>query len=234
MQQAPKLTELELDAIEATAGTQVRVALDKARIKEYADFMLQGQFFPPMTVFNPPGSLHYYLADGFHRLEAAKSVGYETFPCEMYAGTLRDALQYALGANHDHGLPRTQQDRRNAIALALKDPEWSKWSNAQIARLCHVDDKTVAKVRKELNIPAPDKVKTAQLDGEGKVVEQKSKKARKSAPIDSGNRKELLTAIATIKAMPFSGAEAVERLGLESLGEDLAYCRDWFTEATGG
>src|SRR5262249_3718991 len=46
-------------------------------------------------------------------------------------------------------------DTRNAIKIALNDPEWGGWSDSQIAKLCHVDHKTVASVRSSLgNFPS--------------------------------------------------------------------------------
>lgn len=237
MKSKPKMTELNLNEIEATAGTQVRRLLDQRTIDDYAEAMLAGSIFPPLTVFSPKGSERYVLADGFHRLQAALECGYESFACEVYHGSVHDALEYALGANDEHGLRRSNKDKRNAIEIALKDPKWSKWSNAEIARLCRVDDKTVAKVRTERNIPAPEKVKTKQKTKDGATVEQSPKKAkvRKSEPsgngVDKQNRFDIITAIDIIKTMPFDGAEAVDRLGLEEYAGDFAYCRDWFGQA---
>jgi ParB-like chromosome segregation protein Spo0J len=41
----------------------------------------------------------YYLADGFHRVAAAKSVNLEELPAEIRVGTKREAMLYACGAN---------------------------------------------------------------------------------------------------------------------------------------
>jgi hypothetical protein len=240
------MMELNLNEIEATAGTQVRRVLDQRTIDDYAEAMLAGAIFPPLTVFSPKGSERYVLADGFHRRESALECGYESFPCEMYHGSVHDALEYALGANDEHGLRRSNKDKRNAVELALKDPKWAKWSNAQIARLCRVSDQLVAKVRTESNLPAPDKVKMKSRSG--KTIERKattsrenetsdSDQVRNSEPandVDKRNRFDIVTAIDIIKSMPFSGAEAVERLDLEELAEDFRYCRDWFDVETDG
>jgi hypothetical protein len=65
-------------------------------------------------------------------------------PCEIRQGSLRDAILFACGANAVHGLRRTNKDKRRAVRTLLKDPEWSQWTDVEIARRCAVDPKTVA------------------------------------------------------------------------------------------
>lgn len=55
-------------------------------------------------------------------------------------------------ANADHGLRRSNEDKRKAVGLLLADAEWSKLSNAEIARLCNVSHTFVNNTR---NPPAP-------------------------------------------------------------------------------
>jgi uncharacterized ParB-like nuclease family protein len=170
------MPELNLNEIENDAGTQFRQKLDQATIDDYSEAMLAGAIFPPLTVFSPKGSQRYVLADGFHRLEAARECGHQTIAAEIREGGARDAVEYALGANDAHGLRLSNKDKRKKIEAALKDPEWSSWSNREIAKLCRVGDKTVAKVRTESNLLAPDKVKTPKTDKGGNPVTQKAKK----------------------------------------------------------
>jgi hypothetical protein len=54
---------------------------------------------------------------------------------------------YAVGANASHGLKRTNRDKRNAVLVLLKDPEWQGWSDREIARRCVVSPHTVAAER---------------------------------------------------------------------------------------
>src|SRR5581483_8502193 len=73
----------------------------------------------------------------------------------VYAGTKRDALRHALGANAENGLRLTNDDNRRKVTRALADDEWKTWSDVQLGDLCKVSDRFVAKVRKELGaIPA--------------------------------------------------------------------------------
>jgi hypothetical protein len=47
-------------------------------------------------------------------------------------------------------LPRTNADKRRAVALLLADSEWSQWSDREIARHCQVDNKVVGRMRQKL------------------------------------------------------------------------------------
>ena len=60
-----------------------------------------------------------------------------------------DAQWASLAANKDHGLRRSQADKRRAIRRALKQREEEK-PNTKIAEHVGCDDKTVAKYRREL------------------------------------------------------------------------------------
>ena len=164
-----------INEIEATANTQVRRMLDKGVIEEYAEAMQAGALFPALTVFAEKDSQRYILADGFHRLEAAKASGLAHFSCEVLRGGVHAALGHALGANDQHGLRRTNADKRNAVELALKDPEWAQWSHANIARLCRVADKTVAKIREDMVLSGDiEPLETTKYNKAGKEISRKS------------------------------------------------------------
>jgi hypothetical protein len=141
---------LSLDRI-ATEGTQARVALSHTVIREYAEALKDGVAFPPIDVFFDETT--YWLADGFHRVEAAKSAGLVAMAATVHAGGQREALLHALGANETHGHRRTDDDRRHAVALMLADPAWQEWSDREIARQCHVSHMLVNRVRRRLEPP---------------------------------------------------------------------------------
>ena len=245
--------EISIDEIEATANTQVRHRLDARVIEEYAEAMQAGANFPALTVFAEKDSQRYILADGFHRLEAAKASGLAHFNCEVKRGGVRAALGHALGANDQHGLRRTNADKRNAVELALQDPKWCAWSNVDISRLCRVSDKTVARVREDLVLAGEiDDPETVMMTRKGKTVERKAGQSRsfgnpkegknreKSRPSknsnspkssDQVNKDEVLSAIETIKLIPHDGAEAMRRWRVADFVSDFAYCRDWLDEA---
>ena len=54
---------------------------------------------------------------------AAGSLGLTEIEAEIRDGTRRDAILYAVGANSDHGMKRSNRDKRNAVMTLLKDPE---------------------------------------------------------------------------------------------------------------
>lgn len=137
--------EIELDIIRTDGGTQPRAQLDLLTVQEYATAMRDGAIFPPVLLFFDGES--HWLADGFHRLEAAREVGRATLDAEIRAGSQRDAVLYSVGANGEHGLRRTNADKRQAVMTMLNDEEWGKWSDAEIARRCHVSAAYVGSLR---------------------------------------------------------------------------------------
>ena len=62
-------------------------------------------------------------------------------------GSQRDAILCSVGANAAHGLLRTNDDKCRAVMVLLNDPEWSGWSDREVARQCAVHHRTVAKLR---------------------------------------------------------------------------------------
>jgi len=63
-------------------------------------------------------------------------------------------------ANATHGLRRTNQDKRRAVELLLNDPEWSGWSDHEIARACGVTQPFVSKLRNSLFTANSDNTQT--------------------------------------------------------------------------
>lgn len=144
----PAIVELEIDKIDSTPAAQARIELDLETVDRYAEAKEAGVQFPPATVFYD-GTAHY-LGDGLHRLSADKKIGKTTLRSEIRPGTKRDAILYALGANAAHGLPRSNADKRRAVAAILVDPEWSEWSDNVIAAKANVSQPFVSKLRREL------------------------------------------------------------------------------------
>lgn len=145
---------LAVSQIRTDGGTQPRVLTNDQTVKEYAERYKAGDAFPPIVVFFD-GEYHW-LGDGNHRLLAQMvELGRKSVLAEIRKGTRRDALLYAMGANTDHGLRRTNQDKRRAVEVLLTDEEWSQWSNVVIARHTGVGESFVRKVRDELAAAAP-------------------------------------------------------------------------------
>ena len=148
------VVEIPLTSIK-DGDAQMRVEMHPETVADYAADMLDGAVFPPVIVFHDGAD--YWLADGFHRVEAARKIDRKEIEVEIRDGTARDAILHGIGANATHGLRRTQADKRRAVERLLTDPEWAAWSDRKIAQLAKVDHKTVGKIRRELTgeIPTP-------------------------------------------------------------------------------
>ena len=129
-------------------GAQMRVEMNPEVVREYADDMAAGAVFPLVEVYYD-GSI-YWLAEGYHRVAAARLLERETIDAEVLDGGERDAILRGIGSNASHGLRRTQADKRRAVERLLHDEEWGKWSDRKIATVAKVDHKTVGKVRHDL------------------------------------------------------------------------------------
>jgi hypothetical protein len=142
-----RMDSIQLSGIK-DGGAQMRTEMRFETVDEYATEMLDGATFPPIVVFHD--GTDFWLADGYHRVEAGRKIGQETIVAEIREGSLRDAILHGVGSNAVHGLRRTQADKRRAVERLLNDPEWARWSDRKIAEIAKVDHKTVGTIRKEL------------------------------------------------------------------------------------
>ncbi len=137
---------IALDNITLDPRCQPRTEMDPQLILDYVEAMRNGATFPPVIVYHDGSD--YYLADGFHRVEATRLAGMSEIACDVRQGGLRDAMLHAVGANAAHGKRRTNADKRRAVETMLKDDEWSQLGDREIARRCAVTHPFVAKVRR--------------------------------------------------------------------------------------
>lgn len=152
-------TTLPCRLLRTDGGTQPRAELHGPVVDDYREAMGEGAVFPPLVVFHDGAS--YWLADGFHRLQAAKELDRTEIAVELHQGSQRDAILYSCGANAQHGLARSNEDKRRAVDRLLTDPEWGRWSDHEIARRAAVTHRMVGRRREELFPPTP-----TQLTGE--------------------------------------------------------------------
>ena len=138
-----KTLDLALAAIQMDTSIQCRAAIDKAIVNDYALDMSAGFTFPPIEVYGTTSRC--WIGDGWHRAGAVQSRGLKTISAHLNPGGRADALKHALKANATHGHRRSNEDKRRAIEIALR--EFPKLSGRAIARLCGVDNKTVEAVR---------------------------------------------------------------------------------------
>ena len=129
-----------------TRDLQTRAALNEDTVSDYAEAMERGDKFPPVTVFTD--GAEYYLADGFHRVEALRRIGKKSVMAELQDGDYKAALLYALKANSTHGLRRTNADKRHALEMAWNAREHlfgGEPSQNLLADTCGISRQTVVR-----------------------------------------------------------------------------------------
>lgn len=180
---------LPIKSIRRDGGAQCRSQIYPAVVEDYAYVILASlPSLPPIVAFYD--GAEYWLADGFHRVEAAILAGLDSIDADIRQGTQRDAILFACGANGTHGLRRTNAEKRTAVLRLMDDAEWSQWSNGRIAGQCGVSSSFVDKVAKE---DRPDRGQVAdRLVKRGDTVytqkaaktERKPKKVEAAASVD--------------------------------------------------
>jgi len=192
---------INLTKIRIDCGTQSRTKIDDLVVAQYCESIKGGTVFPSVVVFHD--GLEYYLADGFHRFLATKAAGSPGIACEVINGTLRDALLYSNGANGEHGLQRSNTDKRNVVIRMLQDLEWSDWSDREIAKHCHVSHVFVGNIRKELGASK----EATKFERGGKTHTMKPKKeeqvqeeAKEEWPFEETPEQQMTDAITLLKA----------------------------------
>jgi uncharacterized ParB-like nuclease family protein len=150
------MDRLKVSQIETSGGTQMRAKIDQAVVAAYREIIAD---LPPVDVFHDGTT--YWLADGFHRYWAHHEERVGTIDCRIHKGGKRDAILFAVAANAEHGLQRSDADKRNAVLALLNDEEWREWADREIARRCSVGAPFVSKIRKSIcnsvtDAPAPD------------------------------------------------------------------------------
>ena len=166
--------KLALDKIRLDGGTQPRAELLLEVIDDYAEQMRGGAEFPPVIVFFD--GRDYWLADGFHRIGAARQVDPDRpIEVEVRQGTQSDAQWFSYSVNQAHGLRRTNEDKQRAVVAALSHPNATGLSDRAIAEHCGVSNRMVGVHRRKL----PATVNGLQSDlGDLSVPDKRPRKGR--------------------------------------------------------
>ena len=138
---------LSLGAIVLDDKTQSRDRTEPEVVEQYAEAWRNKAEFPPVDLF-AEDNLVYYIGDDIYRCQGALAAGRSSIIAIVHGGNEHAAKVFACGANKNHGLYRSNADKRNAVARMLEcEPTWS---NRMIAEHVGVDDKTVKSVRNVL------------------------------------------------------------------------------------
>ncbi len=84
------MTQLRITDLLMNTQIDPEAHLDAARVERYAEML---DALPPVVVFDTAEGL--LLADGYHRVAAARRRGLGTIEAEMRLGSRHDALRYA-------------------------------------------------------------------------------------------------------------------------------------------
>lgn len=175
---------------------QQRIKTSNGTIKDYARLMKDGHTFPAIDVFMEQvegEEPKYYLADGFHRLQAYQMNGKNEIPCEIYKGSILTAKIYAAGRNGTHGLKRSNEDKKKAVTTILSDPTWKQMTDSEIAKHCHVSQPFVGKIRKKVDPNSANETKRTTKDGH--VIDTKNighpKSQKDTITVDTSFTKEV-------------------------------------------
>lgn len=142
------IREMKISQIQHTGDTQIRVQLDLYAVEDYARAMQDGDVFPPIDVFFD--GVVYWLANGFHRVEASSQIGRDTIAARIYQGGKSEAIAFAVDENRRYGVRLSTKDKQRAVKLFLEDEKLAELSNVEIAKRCGVSHTTVNRHRESI------------------------------------------------------------------------------------
>lgn len=180
-----RATQIPINRINRTAGTQTRDKLDDGACREYAERKKNGEEWPPVKlVYN---GVEYFPVDGFHRIQAAILLGDQAILAEIAQGDQKTAVWLSLAQNNNHGVRLTPSERRRKVETALNDEEWRKYPNQAIADHCGVSASTVASIRKTLGFNDPIRVVERTRNGITTKFEQNTAGMRRGSVVETAD-----------------------------------------------
>ncbi|NJN99904.1 MAG: hypothetical protein HC875_40260 [Anaerolineales bacterium] len=147
---------------------QSRAETNYTLVDEYAEMMRAGvEFDPAQGIRDESGQI--FVWDGLHRGEAARQAGIWLW-VEVQPGGKQKAEWLALTANQKHGLRRSRADLQRVVRLALLYPQGAGLSDREIARHCGVDNKTIGRIRAELQATEEIPQSTSRTGADGRTI----------------------------------------------------------------
>jgi len=163
-----------------------RVGISEETVEEYAEAMRAGAEFPPVTLYCDGDRL--WLSDGLHRKLARTMAGHDDIAADVREGTRLESILHAVGANAEHGLRRTNADKRKCVEIMLRDPEWQQWSDRRIAEACWVSHTFVDEMRKKVGNAATcdEEHDWNRIGRDGKTYSERRKEQQRTAEEEDG------------------------------------------------
>ena len=127
------------------ARFQSRTRTDTGTVDDYKEVMSGGGVMPPITVALVDGQM--FIVDGWHRVTAARELGYDEIEAEVVPMTDADAVWRAASANQSHGLRRSNADKIRAVEMVISLPDAEEMSDREIARRIGVSHEFVRQHR---------------------------------------------------------------------------------------
>ena len=112
---------MKIKIADLNLSLQTRAGTDADTIKTYAEAMADGSQFPDVTVFTD--GTKYWLADGFHRVMAAKVNGKAAISADVRKGTEDDAVVFGGTANNKQGKRPTRADVQHFLEMVWERRE---------------------------------------------------------------------------------------------------------------
>jgi len=130
---------LPLDEVREDPRLQLRDGLDMDRVKAMVEFEEEGGQLPPIDVVGDDN----LLADGHHRLAAARRSGRADIAVTKHEGGDAEAIAIAIQRNDTAaGQPLTRTQRNQGIKALLK----AEWSQERIAKVTGVHQTTIMNI----------------------------------------------------------------------------------------
>jgi len=168
----------------------------------------------------------YLLADGFHRMAAARKLGEKEIEADVREGTRAEAEEFAILANLKHGKPLTRSERKRAVeAMLILHPERAnKW----IADDMGVDSKTVKTYRENLESRSEIPIVNGFIrrDGEKAPRELQNKPSQEEKEQSEENRRSEIP----IVNEPDNTDKVVETTDWEEFKEKMIWIKDYIYE----
>jgi len=137
--------KLKLNDIKLDKELTPRTGINNSTVEIYKNSFNE---LPPMDVYWIEGRDGWWLVDGWHRYEAAKSLDKKDIEANEHQGTLDAAKEFSFDSNLKHGQPLTLNERKEVARFKLI--KHTKRSDKWIGEDCGLHSTTIRGIREEL------------------------------------------------------------------------------------